>query len=1270
MAAPASEPSTIAFDASGQSQSTVGMPPVPPPSAAPLAAPPAGPPPAPPGYEILRKLGRGGMGVVYQARHLQLGRVVALKMILAGAHADTADRVRFLAEARAVAQLQHPHIVQIFEIGEHAGLPYFTLEYVAGGTLAELLRQRPLGPREAAALVEQLARGVAYAHEHGVVHRDLKPENVLLAEGREQGTGNREQAAGDNTPGARGSEGRGSSLFSVPCSLFPKIADFGLAKRVDTGEEFTASGTVLGTPSYMAPEQAAGQTHSVGPLADVYALGAILYRALTGRPPFQAATALETLSQVLNADAAAPSQLNPQVPRDLETICLKCLHKDRGRRYASAAALADDLGRFLAGEPILARPVGRVERALKWARRKPAQAAVLAVSVAAALALLGGGLWFTEELRGERDHAWYQEGQAQIARLDAERQKREADRAWKEAAAKAQAEMEARQAREAMVTDLYTGNGLSLRGDVAPAVLWFAHAARLSGDPARAMAERTRAASYLRTVPRPVAAVVHAGPWLPDAAWHPDGRHLLTHAFDPARGSGESQLWDLKTEAALPLSVGSDPGKADSISAAAWNASGEQLAVGTSGGLVVVLEFPSRKEVQRFTMAGRVQRLLFSADAGYLAVAAGKVARVWGTAEAAFVTPELNHPDTVTTLALHPKGTQLATGCQDHFCRVFAVPSDQDQPAFPAIRHYQEALRVVGQKPQPPIYVDQGRGLLTLSQHVVTWWNTANGMSVRTVRYPPPDVKIKTTVEHLIVAPDGVTFVLLNDMQAVVARGTGGPPKTIPLGHRYENYILSAAVSPDGTLLATASGDRTVRLCRLADGTAVGGPLLHATSADLAAFSADGKRLLTSMRGGLLRLWELPAAPALYKLPNSKAFSLVRLTADGRYVMHSGGSSRWSEARGTRVHEAATGIAAGPPLPAGGIVTDAAFSPDGRTLALAASLAGTPGERASRPGKQRGRLTLWDWHDGKPVGQPLAFDVEPRSVAYNAAGDRLVALDAAGTVYVIDAATAQVVKQWQAHAPHLENNHHLQNGSACFTPDGKWVLTFGTDEVVLLWDPATGERWAELKHRGPVHTVRFSADGKGLATAAFDGSARVWDLFNGRLLAELSHPDWVFLAEFSGDGKQLLTTCRDGAARVWDWQRHRLAAPPLDDDTNTYWAAFVPNERRVVTLGRDDTLRVWETDTGKPLSPPLPIGGPGLMVLVTPDGTRALAAGFLPAVTAFDLTAWLAPSPLGPAELCTYGELVCGQRVHEGRGLTTLTAEEWLERWRGFKGKH
>ena len=330
-------------------------------------------------YDILDKIGHGGMGLVLKARSRRLKRIVALKLIKVGQLAEEQEVARFMVEARAAAHLEHPNIVGVYDVGEHAGSPFFTMEYVEGQSLHKLISERPLQPQRAAIIIRKLALAVDYAHEAGILHRDLKPQNILLDKYEE-----------------------------------PKITDFGLATNAQENSQLTATGTVLGTPSYMPPEQARGKHEEMGKWSDVYSLGATLYETLVGRPPFTAATLGETLQQVMTADPVSPRRLNPAIPRDIETICLKCLEKLPARRYQTAGELAEELQRFLEDRPILARPTSRTEKFVRWCRRNPVVAgAIAAVSVAAIFAIIS--LWIglsraTAALKEADETAWDQFG--------------------------------------------------------------------------------------------------------------------------------------------------------------------------------------------------------------------------------------------------------------------------------------------------------------------------------------------------------------------------------------------------------------------------------------------------------------------------------------------------------------------------------------------------------------------------------------------------------------------------------------------------------------------------------------------------------------------------------------------------------------------------------------------------------------------------------------------------------------------------------------------
>jgi hypothetical protein len=699
---------------------------------------------APPGYEILGELGRGGMGVVYKARQIALDRTVALKMILHADHAGAEVRARFRTEARAVARLQHPHIVQVFEVGEHQGQPFFSLEFCAGGSLAARLDGTPWEALRAAHLVETLARAMQAAHQAHVVHRDLKPANVLL--------------------GADGTL---------------KVTDFGLARKLDE-EGKTRTGEVMGTPSYMAPEQAASDKN-VGPPADVYALGAILYELLTGRPPFKAANVWETIAQVLGLEPVALRQLQPGIPRDLETISLKCLQKAPQQRYASAGELADDLHRFLEKQPILARPAGIIERGIKWVRRRPTAAVLVGITGLAASALLGLGVWFTESLREERDIA---------------------DKARGQAVALARSEQEAHSQAKELLADMHTASGLvaSERNDPAQAALWFATAVGLAPhDEHRAQANRLRFQIWTRNLAQPSRAVVQPmkesdPPWqgssrntIAQLLPHPNGVHLLARSA----GSRRWTLWDMAAEESVPL----PPEKDEDVLAAAWNVAGNCLALGTSKGHCQVLNWPEGKVEQELPSGDPVREVSFSKDGHWLAVARGKEVRVWDVRRRSYLDDKLSLDADALWLVFDGKGKRLAVASADGAVRIWlqqvrrqeAGKETQARIVGPLVNwatqyHFHSHL--------PPVWVDDDRGLLTcVSFSEVGWWDAATGKEVRRLK---PEL---WNVDSIVPSPNGLYVAITGWHGCQLYQTHTGDPVGVRMAHT--NRVPCAAFSSD-----------------------------------------------------------------------------------------------------------------------------------------------------------------------------------------------------------------------------------------------------------------------------------------------------------------------------------------------------------------------------------------------------------------------------------------------------------------------------------------
>ncbi len=645
------------------------------------AAGPAAPAPMPrriAGYEVLEELGRGGMSVVYKARQARPRRLVALKMILAGAHASAERRARFFAEAEAIARLRHPNIVQIYEAGEQDGLPFLALELVTGGTLAQRLGGRPLSPQSSAALVETLAQAVHHAHVQGVVHRDLKPANILLQRNR----------SADYADYADKKAWRSSSSLESGESVdefFPKITDFGLAKL--ERPELTATGAVLGTPSYMAPEQAAGENLAVGPAADIHALGAILYDLLTGRPPFQGATMLETLEQVRAQEPVAPSRLQGKVPRDLSTICLKCLQKEPRKRYARAQDLADDLRRFLEGKPIQARAVGSIERVWRWSRRNPAWAALLA-SVASLLLVIAVGaslmtlrlnqaLTVSEEERGRvleaQQATKYRLWEAYLAEahshaISGRRGQRfrglEAIRKALELPVppeRSTAELRTEAIACLSLTDIESSREPEgYPGDVTAVVLDHRNG-RYACVEATAAVRIRRLADGAEVMRLPGFGRFSA--W--GVAFSPDGRFLHQRC---APGN-QVKVW--KVDGPEPVLAFEIREETVHESVPAFRPDSGQLAVGHADGSIGIYDTSTGQRVRHFRPDLVPELLAFHPSRPCLAVAGGKRVRVLDGDSGRVLADLPPHPEDLNWIDWHPRGDLLATACGDTKIRLW-----------------------------------------------------------------------------------------------------------------------------------------------------------------------------------------------------------------------------------------------------------------------------------------------------------------------------------------------------------------------------------------------------------------------------------------------------------------------------------------------------------------------------------------------------------------------------------------------------------------------
>ncbi|MBI2806978.1 MAG: serine/threonine protein kinase [Planctomycetes bacterium] len=995
-------------------------------------------------YELIKEVGRGGMGVVFKARDVRLNRVVALKMIRGGALANSDERQRFEKEASAAAQLQHPNIVALFEVSPHNEQPFLSMEFIGGTSLAERLALGPLSGRRAAEYLELTARAVHYAHTRGIVHRDLKPANILLDENDQ-----------------------------------PKVTDFGLAKQMETNSDQTRTGAILGTPSYMSPEQAAGRKE-ISPVSDVYSLGAILYELTTGKPPFCGETPLATLNLVAEQDPIAPRLLNPAVDRDLETICLKCLEKSPARRYASAESLADDLRRYIQGEPITARRVSVLARAVKWCSRNKAVAAMsfgFLLMMAGVLTFLSYVAYDENELRIQAEHDRTQAEQARrrlVVANDLAALRLETMRHLLYLSEMRQAKQTLRRADldgvvrvledhwrpKPGVTDLRDWEWFFLKDQCDTRLAFGSHVGRAFA-----------------------------------VAYRPDGRHLAS-AGGELNKPGEIRLREIRTGKILKIFQG----HTNVITSLAFHPTKALLASASYDQTIKLWNLDTGLEVA--TLRGHtdtVDQVVFSPKGDRLASASRDLSvRVWDHAAfpndpVASVRILAGHERPVTGVAFHPDGLLLASGSRDRAVKIWNLMTGQldktllgHDGEIEAIAYSADGKTLVSgggrskQRGEVHIWEDDGKthfqrdGLSDTIHSVavskdgkvaaagmdglVRIWNRARTSEAISFRADPQ------AVYDVTFAPDGLTLATAGHNGRVSLWNSSGGLETFSLSAL--GSVKAVAFNPKGSFLAAASPRGEVRVWNLEYPEQPIVSNYHKGVVNALAFSPDGNLLASGGEDQTVRVSQFrkPGLPPVALQGHSGAIHALAYRPDGALLASAG------EDETIRLHDPANGKLVkelrGHAL---GILC-LAFSPDGEWLAS---------------GSYDKTVRLWDLKtDGKRNAVLPAHSLVVNTVAFSPKGD-----------FLASAGKDKIIRVW--NVAERKEAYALQGTpsgvlSLAWHPRGRRIISVGEDRMIRLWDIVTKQEILEFEdHLGALRTLAISADGRFLAGGG-TGIVRVW----------------------------------------------------------------------------------------------------------------------------------------------------------------------------------